>query len=232
MTTAYIDHSIDKTATGIFVGDTLSFSDTVLRLAGAELPCLQFSRAPSLASSLAMSKAEALAVRMIIVEESMLDEVIAQMPLIRRKFVHANIALAFRRTEIGLRLLEGRRTMPELQKVGFLPMDLDVDSWLSLLRLLVNGGCFVPANLMAHRPRTPMPEAPDAPDPVPAGQIHLTERELEVLEAASAGKQNKIIAEQLKVSQHTVKLHMHHIIAKLGVHNRTEAAVWYLNRQG
>lgn len=58
----------------------------------------------------------------------------------------------------------------------------------------------------------------------------MTERELQVLESAAQGKQNKIIAEELNLSQHTVKLHMHHVIAKLGVHNRTEAAIWYLDQ--
>ena len=43
----------------------------------------------------------------------------------------------------------------------------------------------------------------------------------------ASGQPNKIIAGQLNLSEHTVKLHIHRIIGKLGVTNRTEAAIWY-----
>ncbi|MEM9634014.1 MAG: LuxR C-terminal-related transcriptional regulator, partial [Pseudomonadota bacterium] len=35
-------------------------------------------------------------------------------------------------------------------------------------------------------------------------------------------------ADRLSLSEHTIKLHIHHIISKLGVSNRTEAAAIYL----
>ncbi|MGE3269333.1 MAG: response regulator [Chloroflexota bacterium] len=52
----------------------------------------------------------------------------------------------------------------------------------------------------------------------------LTERELEVLRLAAAGARNKEIAEQLVVSEKTVKYHLGQSYAKLGVTGRTEAA--------
>ena len=55
----------------------------------------------------------------------------------------------------------------------------------------------------------------------------LTEREREILERVARGNQNKIIAADLGLSEHTVKIHLHNIIRKLGVHNRTEAAAIY-----
>lgn len=55
----------------------------------------------------------------------------------------------------------------------------------------------------------------------------LTVRELEVLAMVARGHQNKIIAADLGLSEHTVKIHIHNIIRKLGVHNRTEAAAIY-----
>jgi DNA-binding NarL/FixJ family response regulator len=58
----------------------------------------------------------------------------------------------------------------------------------------------------------------------------LTGRELEVLGMVARGHQNKIIAADLGLSEHTVKIHIHNIIRKLGVHNRTEAAATYLQR--
>jgi LuxR family transcriptional regulator, maltose regulon positive regulatory protein len=51
----------------------------------------------------------------------------------------------------------------------------------------------------------------------------LSGRELEVLELLAAGRPNRAIAEELVVSLDTVKSHVAHILAKLGVANRTEA---------
>ena len=62
--------------------------------------------------------------------------------------------------------------------------------------------------------------------------IRLTTREAQVLSCVAEGKQNKLIANRLGLSEHTVKLHIHHVIAKLGVNNRTEAAVWFLENHG
>jgi DNA-binding CsgD family transcriptional regulator len=53
----------------------------------------------------------------------------------------------------------------------------------------------------------------------------LTEREIEVLQLAAAGKTNREIAEELSLSQHTIARHLANARAKLGAANRTEAAV-------
>jgi len=51
----------------------------------------------------------------------------------------------------------------------------------------------------------------------------LTARELEVLRLLAAGAPNRAIAEQLVVTQETVKKHLSHLFDKLGVANRTQA---------
>ena len=53
----------------------------------------------------------------------------------------------------------------------------------------------------------------------------LTPREIEVLTLLSQGKTNPQIAQNLMVSRGTVKIHVQHIISKLGVSDRTQAAV-------
>lgn len=53
----------------------------------------------------------------------------------------------------------------------------------------------------------------------------LTVRELEVLGALAVGKTNRQIAEELTISRATVKTHVERLIAKLGVSDRTQAAV-------
>jgi len=54
----------------------------------------------------------------------------------------------------------------------------------------------------------------------------LTEREREILQHLSCGKSNKAIALALSISHDTVKLHVRHILSKLGLTSRVEAAVF------
>jgi DNA-binding NarL/FixJ family response regulator len=62
-------------------------------------------------------------------------------------------------------------------------------------------------------------EAPSTPvDP-------LTPRELEVLNLLAEGFSNKLIADRLRISEHTVKFHVNAILGKLGAETRTEAVV-------
>ena len=58
----------------------------------------------------------------------------------------------------------------------------------------------------------------------------LTRRELEVLELVVKGKSNKEIGSLLSITEGTVKVHLNHIFAKLGVSGRTEVATAALNR--
>jgi DNA-binding NarL/FixJ family response regulator len=61
--------------------------------------------------------------------------------------------------------------------------------------------------------------------PAPADD-GLTPREREVLEALARGLSNKRIAFELEIAERTVKAHVGHILAKLGVPDRTAAALW------
>ena len=55
------------------------------------------------------------------------------------------------------------------------------------------------------------------------GDESLTQREVEVLRAIAGGNRNREIAEQLFISEETVKAHVKHIIGKLGANDRTQA---------
>ena len=54
----------------------------------------------------------------------------------------------------------------------------------------------------------------------------LTQREREILSHLARGESNKAIARQLDISYDTVKLHVRHILAKLNLSSRVEAAVF------
>lgn len=84
---------------------------------------------------------------------------------------------------------------------------------MQLLRRLVSGG---------KRTTGSSPEPAKQPEPLPEP---LTRRELEVLRFLAQGQTNRQISRQLVVSPATVKVHVEHILAKLGVSDRTQAAV-------
>ncbi len=54
----------------------------------------------------------------------------------------------------------------------------------------------------------------------------LTERERDVLRLVAQGMSNKEIGLELAISPHTAKAHLRHILDKLNLRSRSEAAVW------
>jgi DNA-binding NarL/FixJ family response regulator len=69
----------------------------------------------------------------------------------------------------------------------------------------------------------------------PAGakdvEVNLTKREGEVLKQLALGLTNREIARSLHISYETVKEHVQHILKKLGVSDRTQAAVWAVRKK-
>lgn len=78
---------------------------------------------------------------------------------------------------------------------------------------------------------TPAPSAAALPTvrPAPANDP-LSAREAEVLTLISRGMSNKHIARELQLSPHTVKRHVAHILDKLNLASRSQAAAWYHGR--
>ncbi len=64
----------------------------------------------------------------------------------------------------------------------------------------------------------------------PRPLTNLTQREHEVLALLSRGHSDKEIADRLGISIYTVHEHVRNIFEKLGVHNRTEAVVKFLQK--
>ncbi len=215
----------------VFVGNPLCFSDTALTLIEAEFQCVAGVRTAAVNDLFLMGQARTDAVRLIVVDESFLGDLVKAIPRLRETFPMANIAFAYRHSCNAIKLVEQLNANPALGGIGFLPMNISIDGWLPIVRLLMSGEYYRPVELYNTAPPAPQTPAPaiegetDTPD-----DVHLTTRELQVLKSAASGMQNKNIADELQLSQHTVKLHMHHIIAKLGVNNRTEAANWFHGR--
>jgi LuxR family transcriptional regulator, maltose regulon positive regulatory protein len=67
---------------------------------------------------------------------------------------------------------------------------------------------------------------PAARSPQPLGNT-LSARETEVVALMARGMSNKLIARELKLSPHTVKRHVAHVLDKLDLASRSQAAAWY-----
>lgn len=61
-------------------------------------------------------------------------------------------------------------------------------------------------------------------------EIALTQREFEVLRELSSGKTNKEIADSIGIGYETVKEHVQHVLKKIGVIDRTQAALWAVQK--
>jgi DNA-binding NarL/FixJ family response regulator len=100
---------------------------------------------------------------------------------------------------------------------GYLLKGAPREELFQAVRVVHNGGSLLQPVVAARLLRqVSSPPAPALPEP-------LTERELEVLRLLAKGRQNKEIANDLWISERTVKFHVSAILAKLAVGNRTEA---------
>lgn len=59
----------------------------------------------------------------------------------------------------------------------------------------------------------------------------LTRRELQILKYIANGLSNKLVARKLDIAESTVKVHVKHLLKKLGFRSRVEAAVWMVEHQ-
>jgi two-component system nitrate/nitrite response regulator NarL len=66
----------------------------------------------------------------------------------------------------------------------------------------------------------------DMARPKNPSEAGLTDQENRVLELIADGKSNKLIARELDITESTVKVHVKHLLKKLNLRSRVEAAVW------
>ena len=104
---------------------------------------------------------------------------------------------------------------------GYLLKDAEPDEIVRVVRAAAEGDRIIDASLLQSvLEHTPVAEG-DA-----LQQADLTQQELRVLKLIALGLNNDAIAETLVVSRNTVKTHVRHIFEKLGVSDRTQAAIW------
>ncbi len=108
---------------------------------------------------------------------------------------------------------------------GYLLKDLPGEEVAAAVRRVNDGQAIIPpgmaATLLAEFTRLSQ-----EPEPVTGTAPLLTDREVEVLRLVARGLANREIADQLVISENTVKNHVRNILEKLHLHSRVEAAVY------
>ncbi|NBD23733.1 response regulator transcription factor [Paenibacillus glycinis] len=116
---------------------------------------------------------------------------------------------------------------------GYLLKDLPAEAIVSAVQTVHNGGTVLQPEITdvllkemkkmsAWNPDKAHPLSNDAPE----GLTALTDREKEILALLGQGFNNKEIAETLTITEGTVKNHVSNLIAKLGLRDRTQAALF------
>jgi two-component system, NarL family, nitrate/nitrite response regulator NarL len=110
---------------------------------------------------------------------------------------------------------------------GYLLKNMSADALHQSLRLVLLGEKVFPTDLAHLLTKGRITLRSDT------GQIGhlngLSDREMQILGCLLKGAQNKQIAQELKIADSTVKVHIKAILKKIHVQNRTQAAIWALN---
>ncbi len=110
---------------------------------------------------------------------------------------------------------------------GYLLKDTDPDLLLEQIKQSLTGKM-----VLSEAVTQVLAAAIRRPTVRPASELDsLTGREVEILHCIAKGMSNKVIARELDISDGTVKVHVKHLLKKLGLRSRVEAAVWMVNQQ-
>jgi DNA-binding NarL/FixJ family response regulator len=207
----------------LFIGDSVNFSSMYLRLTQSEFPDIAIKKVATLNDARTFISSHAAQIRAVILScqldrEAVLDlqSLVDEMPSLRPVLAYQTLD----ELRSALTAIEGRAFF---ERLSFLPLRVRMDCTVTTLRLILSGERYVTGEVLDIFMASTAPENVDL-----SGFSTLTAREKEVLEQLAKGASNKIIAHDLDLAESTVKLHIHHIISKLNVSNRTEAAVAYI----
>ena len=119
---------------------------------------------------------------------------------------------------------------------GYLLKTIDGDLLAEAVRRAARGELVVSPEMMgklvaAFQSQGAPEPAPLPPEPETAPPSPLSPREEDVLREIARGASNKEIARTLDIAETTVKIHVQHILRKLGLSSRVQAAVYASDRQ-
>jgi len=108
---------------------------------------------------------------------------------------------------------------------GFLLKDMPAEIFIASLTLVMAGGKVFPSSMVSVITSGWEDEELQAGDS-PAGRTRFSTRENEIVRHLAEGQSNKLIANELEITEATVKVHVKTILRKLKFTNRTQVAIW------
>lgn len=109
---------------------------------------------------------------------------------------------------------------------GYLSKEVEPAQIIQAVRSAASGDSLIDRLLLQAALSRVLDASNPAPEPVNMPLDSLSARELDVLRLLATGMSNAAIAEMLSISTATVKTHVRHILEKLRVSDRTQAALW------
>ena len=131
----------------------------------------------------------------------------SQFPKILLLTVHNEIEYVIRAIELGIN--------------GYILKDADSKELINAIHLIIEGENYIEPSLIPEMDKKIMNRASDS-EKIQA----LTKREIEILKLLSKGLINRDIANELFISERTVKNHVSNIFKKIDVNDRTQAALF------
>jgi len=117
-----------------------------------------------------------------------------------------------------------------LGAAGFLSKEVDPDRIPHAIRVVTSGDSIIDRDVLQEA-ISEFYFATGSEAQGPATSVHpLTDQELRVLRFIAEGLNNESIAQMLSVTRNTVKAHVSSILSKLGLSDRTQAAIWAVRR--
>lgn len=216
------------------------FSDRLLRTLKFEFQDIEVLRLRDLQELDTLDDRLKLAVKLIVFDEVTMGTYLSSDGRLDPMYRDVGKVLAYAAPQIARNFNRSVQNADSDVELGFLPMNAPLDAWLAMLRLLILGQAFMPADLLDDTsPREMDKDSPKSPSfdldasKSTTGSLrpvtNLTERESQVLKLVASGLSNKVVAHQLNLSEHTVKLHLHRIFSKIGVRNRAGATNWFMS---
>lgn len=112
----------------------------------------------------------------------------------------------------------------QLSADGYLLKDMEPEQIITDIRKILRGELVISPSLapiLAQAMRKPVQNN---------SGYELTDREVQVAQMIAKGMSNKMIGNRLGIAESTVKVHVKHILGKIGLRTRVEIAVWAVNQ--
>ena len=165
----------------------------------------------------------------IVADETRIDVVLLDLHMPGMTGLDALLTFRARAESVPVVVLSGSEDMQivwqavDAGAMGFIQKQSDSRTMMAALRVVLEGGIYLPAACLSQASRRVVPPPSVDVDHDRIARLGISDRQAQALAKMAQGKPNKIIARELGISEATVKSHLSAVFSALDVHSRTEA---------